>query len=481
MTNSKLNYLYPSSAITLDRNKIKFLFRRLAYGIPEQELNKLSKTSPLKLIDHLILKAEKDRVLPQPKWSDWTLKDYEKRNGELKDKLIEKQFYEYISTLSNRVQEKGLKGKLILFWSNHFVTEFWDYESPIMLHKYLKIIQKYALGNFKEFVLKIGLTPAMLFYLNGNENTAKQPNENYARELLELFTLGRDNNYTQKDITEIARAFSGYEVLDWTKIYLNKDNHDSELKNIFGVNNSFNYNQVIDLLFKKRKKEIAQFICTKIYKAFVSHQINKNIIQELSNVFIQHNFELKPVFIQLFKSDHFLSAKSNGTLIKSPFELHFIFMNELGIKFNNDLQKKEAVENLEWCGQALFNPPNVAGWKGQRHWINATSFTKRWQILDGLLYDVSGKGKREILISFTKKIVSNYSDPAIITKAIIDYFIPRKLQSEEEYIKAVKHFKGEWPEEVFETRWWNLDREDTEWQVAGLISYLFRLPEFHLC
>ena len=471
----------PTASQPWDRKQVQYLFRRLGYGISHKKTERLLASSPEKIIQELIEKAKRPSYTPAPKWADWTIKNYKKINGSTNDKLVKKHAKEWASSTIRGMHKKGFKEKMVLFWSNHFVTAFWNYESPLMLRAYHRLLQKYALGNFKEFVKKIGLTPAMLIYLDGVENSAEQPNENYARELLELFTLGRDNAYSQNDITEIARAFSGYKIDDWTKVHLDKERKDIGEKTIFGKTGNWDYHDVIDILFEERGKFIAKHICKEIYKFFVYHEADESIVNQLAQTFLENDFEIAPVLQQLFSSEHFFSEEIIGTQIKSPFDLMLTFINELDIQIDEDEKYFNLFESAYWTGQALFNPPDVSGWKGQRQWIDATKLTRRWQVLASILYKGLEDKKIRSLVVFTKKLTDETKNPEIITKAIVDYFLPKGLQDEADYKKASQKFKADWPQDVFENGWWNLDREHTEWQIAALITYLFRLPEFHLC
>jgi uncharacterized protein (DUF1800 family) len=179
--------------------------------------------------------------------------------------------------------------KLALFWHNHFVTRNEDYGCPSYLYQYHKLLQQYALGNFKTFVKEIGKTPAMLVFLNGVQNTRFNPNENYARELYELFTLGRDNGYTQQDIVQTAKALTGWNSLENNQ-YCGRINffpalHDPAQKTIFGKTNTYNYDTLHDLLFAERAVQISEYICGKLYRYFVSPQVDEVIVSELATIF----------------------------------------------------------------------------------------------------------------------------------------------------------------------------------------------------
>jgi len=225
------------------------------------------------------------------------------------------------------MREKNLNASLINFWSNHFVTESNSLGKIPQIFQQLLMRQKYCIGNFKEFVHAVGIDIMMLHYLNGFENKVGKPNENYARELYELFTLGVDNGYTQEDTVETARALTGYNVLDiaWGDITFDESTFDNGEKTIFGETGDWGYTHVIDILFEQRGELIANYICTKFYTYFVSADVNEEIVTELAQVFLDNDFDIAPVLSVLFKSKHFFDDKSFGTIIKSPKSQEVLF------------------------------------------------------------------------------------------------------------------------------------------------------------
>ena len=215
-----------------------------------------------------------------------------------------------------------MRDRLTLFWSNHFVTEYYMYNHPAYTFRYYNNLQSNVLGNFKNFVSVMGLDDAMLMYLNGYENRNNAPNENYARELYELFTLGEGNGYTQDDITETARALTGYNNRqDGGPIYFNPNRFDNGEKTIFGRKGNWNYDDVINILFEEKSDLISKFIVRKLYKHFISPDVNEAIVDELALYFVNNNFELEPLYKKLFKSEHFFNSYSSNVLIKSPVDL----------------------------------------------------------------------------------------------------------------------------------------------------------------
>ncbi len=463
-----------------DFKQIQYVFRKIAYGASYETINAILNKQPLEWIDAEIKKTKKQKSIDPPKWVYGSLKNYKKKNGELKDGLIEEHYIDYCTHVLTGIKKNAIEGKIIMFWANHFSTSFWEYESPIMLHQYFSVLKKNALGNFKKLVKEIGLTPAMLNFLNGNENIAKKPNENFSRELLELFLLGKNNGYTQKDITELSRAFTGWKEINWNKVYFDENDFDNSQKTIFDKKDNFNYHKAIDLLFKEKKEEIADFICRKIYSNFIHNKIDDGFVKKMSVVFIENDFDLTPLFTAVYKSEKFHSNEFRGTKIKDPMELGFVLMNELNIDFGDKKEKIEFIHLCEWTGQALFNPPNVSGWQGGRNWINPTKLLRRWKMADWIIYELTKKNKREIFKGLALKISKDISDPEEITSSIISYFDIEKKQQQGNLDKQVLEFKGDWPEEVFRTGWWNLNREDTEWQVAALVAYFFHSPASQL-
>ncbi|MFQ5568588.1 MAG: DUF1800 family protein [Rhodothermales bacterium] len=290
----------------------------------------------------------------------------------------------------SRLYHGDLREKMTLFWHNHFVTEQRVYRRTVYSYRYLTALRTHALGNFRDFVRAIGLDPAMLIYLNGTQNRAGAPNENYARELMELFTMGQftgagKKNYEQEDIEEIARALTGWVVNSQTlssEFRLNR--HDDGQKTIFGRAGTFGYEDVVDLLFEERATEIAEFICRKLYREFVYAGADEGIVSELAGVFLANNFEIAPVVQALLGSTHFFDEQVRGAQIKSPTALIIGLLQDLDIP-----PTEETFSLLRRLGrqtdQRLLNPPNVAGWPGHHTWISTTTFTARWNYTQTLI------------------------------------------------------------------------------------------------
>ncbi|MDB4281962.1 DUF1800 domain-containing protein, partial [Paraglaciecola sp.] len=327
----------PSGENPWTSQKIKHLYRRLAYGVNLAGIDAGLPLTPSALIDTIVDTAVSLDPTPAPPWGYFSISDFTDFDTDNPNYINQW----YLQTANDTV-DGGLRARLTLFWMNHFVTELDGYGSyaPYMF-QYYNLMQTHALGNFKEFVRAVGVNSTMLIYLNGFENTSNNPNENYARELFELFTLGENNNYTQQDIIQAARALTGYNHWDEPGAQINFDQStwDEGPKTVFGSEQFYTYDELIDTLFELRETEIAQFICTKLYKFFVSHEYDaitqEDIINPLAQTLIDANFEMVPMLRQLFKSQHFFDDRALGVVIKSPYDVVFNYINE-GNFFYND-------------------------------------------------------------------------------------------------------------------------------------------------
>ena len=268
---NNLNQYNPSVNNPWDSEKIQFVLRRLGFGASLDDISRYLNYTPSETIEDIINSAQSLAATAAPEWSEWDNKQFNAsgNNKNFYHTILQKQA---LSDMTNN----GFRERLSLFWSNHFVVEYLDVNQPAYLSKYYKLIQENCLGNFKTFLSKMGLTPAMLMYLNGFQNKKNSPNENYARELYELFTLGEGNGYNQQDIVETSRALTGY---NRAKSYLgeiefNENTFDKGSKTIFGKTGKWGYDDVINILFDEKQDLIADFICKKIYSYFVSPETN---------------------------------------------------------------------------------------------------------------------------------------------------------------------------------------------------------------
>ncbi len=378
----------------LTRREAEHLIRRTQYGATPDELAEYIGRPADQVVDELVNAALALPNAQRPDWAD--TRPPEENASEEEFMAFEEQNFEWLFSFTGDVHRRtytdGLREKLTLLWHNHFVTEYETYFLAAFAYRYVDVLRRHALGNFKAFVREIGTTPAMLFYLDGYLNVVGAPNENYARELVELFTMGiRDPqgnpNYTEHDIEEMARALTGWTVYwqELQELYA-PWNHDNGSKTFFGRTGNFGYDDVINIIFEERAPQIANFIARKIYKEFVYATPNEDIVVQLAQVFLDNDFEIAPVIRTLLKSAHFFEIQVIGARIKSPVEQITGFLKSIP-----SAPDESHLVLWHWLAATLdqwvLQPPNVAGWPGHHFWVNTSKLPQRWDVLGYLLWD----------------------------------------------------------------------------------------------
>lgn len=267
--------------------------------------------------------------------------------------------------------EDQLREKMAFFWHGHFATRV---NNPKFNRQLLNVIRKNALGNFKELLFEVSKSPAMLQFLNNQQNKKDHPNENFAREVMELFTMGR-GNYTENDIKELARAFTGWGYDKEGNFAERPKQHDTGVKTFLGKTGNFTGDDVLNIILEQ--KATAKFITTKIYKFFVNENPDQNNINKLSEELYTSNYDLKKLMQNIFSSSWFYDQKNVGNRIKSPTELIAGIIRILPMEIKNP-------ENItvyqKLLGQMLLFPPNVAGWPSGKSWIDSSTLMLRLQI-----------------------------------------------------------------------------------------------------
>ena len=309
--------------------------------------------------------------------------------------------------------------KMTLFWHNHFaVSEIID---PKYTFRYISTLRNYAWGNFKDLVKAMCIDPAMLRFLNGNQNVQSAPNENFARELLELYTLGKGElagpgdytSYTEEDVLEIARILTGWRdhghlstSVEEIGIHFIPIHHDPNSKRLSHRFNNIEipnmgaeeYAHLIDIIFLK--KEAARFICRKLYRWFVGYKIEEEIEQEvihpMAELLFEHNFNIQIALETLLKSQHFFSIFNKGHMIKSPLDFVLSPLKQFGIPIGNSLENWQDVLYFLYfraanMGQEYLFPPDVGGWSAYyqaplyyRRWINGSTLSARFEYINVL-------------------------------------------------------------------------------------------------
>lgn len=283
-----------------------------------------------------------------------------------------------------------LTERLVLFWHNHFTSSLRKVKWPQLMYRQNELFRQHAAGNFATLLQAVVIDLAMLVYLDGRANRVGKPNENFARELLELITLGEGQGYTETDIREAARALTGWRLRqrDGTVKFISR-RHDTGSKTFLNQRGRFREADIITILLEQPR--LAEHITEKLWRAFVSYTIDQQTVRRLARTFRQSGYRMRPLLKGLFMSKAFRDPANRGTLIKSPVDLVVGAVRLLDLRMHN---AKPLVRFTKRLGQDLFDPPNVKGWSGGTSWITSSSLPARQQLLRRLSRGVEVASRR---------------------------------------------------------------------------------------
>ena len=385
--------------------QVKHLYSRAAFGLTYPELQKLNGMSIQRVVARLFEDSEEFSDLQNVEDSFHTGKRRSRgklSEEEKKDKMrAARQNVRQLNTIwleKMATSPAQLREKLTLFWHGHFACRS---TNAAFLQQLNNIHRRHALGNFRDLLLEVSRSPAMLQFLNNQQNRKDKPNENSARELMELFTLGH-GQYTEADIKEAARAFTGWGYNQRGEFQFRSFLHDEGQKTFFGRTGNLDGTDIIDRILEK--PEAAIFIARKLYAFMVSDTIDETRVSELGMHFFKSGYDISALVKKMLTSGWFYDARLIGSKIKSPVELL------VGINRQFDVQYEVPEIQLKLqsaLGQVLFYPPNVAGWSGGKNWIDSSSLMVRLKI-PSLLLNAG-------IIDFVAK--SDIEDEAIIASS----------------------------------------------------------------
>ena len=330
---------------------------------------------------------------------------------------------------------KPLEEKMTLFWHGHFVSGYRAVENSYHLLMQNNLFRANALGSFSDLLRAIIRDPAMLEYLDNKRSRKQAPNENLARELMELFSLGV-GGYTEKDIKEGARALTGYSY-EGNEFVFNRRQHDPGTKTILGVTGSLDGDGFVDAILRQRA--CAEYMSWKLYRYFVADigpdfreapAQAQAVIRKMATTMRKSRFEVKPVLRELFLSEHFYDRAVMDCKIKTPVELLVGAIRSLGAPTR---KMGTLIDALDLMGQNLFEPPNVAGWPGGRSWVNTSTLFARQNTLTYLLTGMKPGMKkkrrrnREDASSVTNALVADLGAPAddadLLATALLEHLL----------------------------------------------------------
>jgi len=374
--------------------QVKHLFSRAGFGMRFEETKAYENVA----VKHAVKNLLNNTAAIEPLNTVQQLTDYSavtKGDVLAKKMLLQQQRQEEkdmnIAWMNKMIYADAvLREKMTLFWHNHFACRT---NNAFFAQQLNNIHRTNALGNFRTMLFEVAESPAMLQFLNNQQNQKNHPNENFAREVMELFTIGR-GNYTEADVKESARAFTGYGFNKNGEFLVRKLLHDDGQKTFLGKTGNFSGEDIMNMLCEK--KETAHFISNKLYKYLVNEIPDPDHVKAMAEVFYKADYEIKPLLEYVFTADWFYSDKNTGNLVKSPVE----FLVGLSRQFYITYDRPEMLMQFQRAlGQVLFYPPNVAGWPGGRNWIDSSSLMYRLKIpstlLNGGLIDFTGKADPE--------------------------------------------------------------------------------------
>jgi uncharacterized protein (DUF1800 family) len=511
--------------------EVAHLLKRTMFGAKKADIDYFKAMSPSAAVDALL---NVSTTLPAPPVKNYdgsdgvaagaTWVNTVSTDGDVNFERITSLKNWWIGNMIN--QDRTIREKMTLFWHNHFATETATYERGTYGYRYATLLQQSAVGNFKKLVRDMTLNVAMLRYLNGYLNTNTAPDENYSRELQELFTLGKENNpnYTEDDVKAAARVLTGWRIRDKDgedeSVYFLPGAHDRNSKtfsSFFGgttiagrsdaTAGDAELDDLINMIFNK-SVEVSEFIVKKLYTWFCYYTIDAdtvtNVIKPLAQIFRDSGWEIKPVLEALLKSEHFFDPLNQGCLIKSPLEMIVMMMREFEVVFPDssdyvnqynmwDFLRSEA----ETMQQNIADPPSVSGWPAYYQvpqfyeiWINSDTMPKRELFIDRLItsgYMRNGVKLQIDPVAFTK-LLPNPADPNALVNDALDilYRVPSVSETLKATIKKQTLLNNQ-EQDYYWSNAWNAGTagDATNYQIISmhlqkLYKYLMNLAEYQL-
>ncbi len=365
----------------------------------------------------------------------------------------------------------NMQEKMVLFWHDHFACERDKVNYPQHMYQQNQLFRKFAFGNIKQLVKEVCVDPTMLIYLDGNNSRGTGPNENFARELFELFALGI-GNYTENDIRQAAKVLSGWQVRGLSAAFDPNRWHKDASVTIFGKTAQFNVNTLVDWVFEQ--KACAEFLCRKIYKEFIYHKPDEKFVSQMATVLRANNYEIKPVLRFMLLSDHFYQVSIMASHIKDPQELMVGTLKALQIKTPDFINLYDMSKTLQ---MQLFQPPDVAGWPGQREWISSTTYSYRGGFTDSILSGrrfngTAVKGKLEAL-PYARSF-ANCENAALFVNDVIDTLILFPLSQSKRQFLLDTLLDGTIAAN------WSTFTPQADARILRLLKAIMRLPEYQL-
>lgn len=453
----------------------RHLLRRTGFGCTERQINSFIGLSPAQAVSTLIQEAVDHPIPERPDWID--LYDHPDRFQHFLEMS-----YDWLRQMYNL----GLREKMALFWHTHFATAFGTHGRTTMTYRSLELYRSQAFGDFFGLLRDVGINPDMLWYLDGWKNKVGSPNENFAREVCELFTMGPTDldgnvNYTENDIVEISKACTGWEI-DRINIVgaFFSENHDDSEKIIFGDSDHHDYHDVISLIKERRGPQTAEFLCTKLYKFFVYETVNVDVVRWMAQVMVDSNYDIRTTLEALLSSQHFFQQDAIGAKLKSPLEAILGMAKEAEFHFDDYpddgfyVYAFQAARDLQ---QEVLQQPDVAGWQGGPAWFSTSLLPKRWGFAKKFLNGNYQRLEAQDLRSWAKDISSGSNLPYVVLGELVGRWF--SVTPDNSTIQLLyEAFMEGIPED--EIPYWTLSHMEAQDQLRNLALAVYTLPEYQL-
>ncbi len=398
--------LAPVSAAEWDARHAAHLLDRAGFGGSPQEIAEIAALTPQQAVTRLV---NFHKVTQDKRLGDFQVQPYvppPPTEGQTKYDRNLQVFFGLVAFDNNQVERardwwfermllstRPLEEKLTFFWHGHLTTSNADVYMSQSVIRQNKLFRRHAAGNVGELILAVSKDPAMLRYLNNNANVKGRPNENYARELMELFTLG-EGNYTEEDIQEAARALTGWSSTGDGAFLFRKNMHDGGEKTFLGETGNFDGADIVDIIIGQPQH--ARFICSELFRFFVHDEPTREEVNAMIWTYRIGGNRVRPVLQQLFLSKAFYSDKAIITRVKSPVEYLVSTWKSMGLEA---VPQKDRLRNdLAEMGQVPFYPPTVEGWDSGPAWITSSTLLARYNVAGRLLLGAEVDPSRPTLL-----------------------------------------------------------------------------------
>ena len=419
-----------SQALELD--EARHLWGRTGYANTEYFVNHYKNISRKEAVKYVLDNAQySEPVVEKPEFDDdgymkilysnkkvnkATKRKFRQANSVQDKRKITDWWHKELLKTRNRFQEK-----MVLFWHGHFTSDTAKVQAPLM-YSQNQVFRKNALGNFRDLFTDVFQNPAIHYYLDNNKNRANSLNENLAREMMELYSMGEGDHYTESDVKTIARAISGlYPDYQSKKMKVNQKKSGAGFNILLGDFQYYDLDGVIDKLLEQDKT--AEFITRKLWVEFISYEVDESRLNEFSKIFKDSDYDLKTVISEILNSDEFWDEKNRNALIKSPFDM----IASSSIFFDYSAVGSKKINNwMREAGIRLFRPPDVKGWRGGKNWINADLLLARNAMMQKLSKKITENYKNNNDYSSLRNIVKKFAEPKRVIFAINET-MPKKL------------------------------------------------------